>query len=103
MTILWRPCPRDWRSRFFKTCAAARPSLSAVSAVTGSTLAVPRTPSVPKIFFGELMIGNRSAFLRHDHVHFLGNDLHVGDAGRCRDFNAFVEAARRFDTRQIHQ
>jgi hypothetical protein len=32
-----------------KTCAAARPSLSAVSAVTGSMLAVPRTPSVPKM------------------------------------------------------
>src|SRR4051812_19903347 len=31
--------------------AAARPSFSAVSAVTGSTLATPRTPSVPKIFF----------------------------------------------------
>ena len=47
--------PRDWRSRFLKTCAAARPSLSAVSAVTGSMLAVPRTPSVPKIFLGLLM------------------------------------------------
>src|SRR3954469_15985069 len=32
-------------------CAAARPSFSAVSAVTGSTFATPRTPSVPKIFF----------------------------------------------------
>jgi len=42
--------PRDWDSRFLKTWAAARPSLSAVSAVTGSTFARPRTPSVPKIF-----------------------------------------------------
>src|SRR3954451_23636336 len=33
------------------TWAAARPSFNAVSAVTGSTLATPRTPSVPKIFF----------------------------------------------------
>src|SRR3954447_9109536 len=32
-------------------CAAAQPSFSAVSAVTGSTFATPRTPSVPKIFF----------------------------------------------------
>ena len=31
-----------------KTCAAARPSLRAVSAVTGSIFATPRTPSVPK-------------------------------------------------------
>src|SRR5664280_1574678 len=56
MTILCRPRLRDWRSRFLKTYAAARPSLSAVSAVTGSTLAVPRTPSVPNIFLGELMV-----------------------------------------------
>src|SRR6478736_4083199 len=33
------------------TYAAARPSFNAVSAVTGSTFATPRTPSVPKIFF----------------------------------------------------
>ena len=45
-----------------KTCAAARPSLSAVSAVTGSMFAVPRTPSVPKILrcglggFGRLAV-----------------------------------------------
>jgi hypothetical protein len=36
---------------FVKMWAAARPSFSAVSAVTGSTFATPRTPSVPKIFF----------------------------------------------------
>ena len=34
-----------------KTYAAARPNFSAVSAVTGSTFAIPRTPSVPKILF----------------------------------------------------
>src|SRR5437870_9394012 len=51
MTILCLPLLRDCTFRFLKTCAADRPSLSAVSAVTGSTLAVPRTPSVPKIFF----------------------------------------------------
>ena len=34
-----------------KMWAAARPSFNAVSAVTGSTFATPRTPSVPKIFF----------------------------------------------------
>src|ERR1017187_4763938 len=56
MTILCLPRPRDWRSRFLKTYAAARPSLRAVSAVTGSTLAVQRTPSVPNIFFGELIV-----------------------------------------------
>src|SRR3954452_13069619 len=55
MTIRWRPRPRDWVSRCLKTWAAARPSFSAVSAVTGSTLAVPRTPSVPKIFFWDLL------------------------------------------------
>src|SRR3954453_21564922 len=51
MTILCRPGPRDSARRCLNTCAAARPSFRAVSAVTGSTLAVPRTPSVPKIFF----------------------------------------------------
>src|ERR1039458_3779654 len=55
MTILCLPRPRDCTSRFLKTCAAARPSFKAVSAVTGSRFAVPRTPSVPKIFLGELM------------------------------------------------
>ena len=45
----------DLASRFLKTCAEARPSFNAVSAVTGSRLAVPRTPSVPKIFW-ELLI-----------------------------------------------
>src|SRR3954463_5970429 len=40
-----RPCAPDCAN----TCAAARPSFSAVSAVTGSMLATPRTPSVPKI------------------------------------------------------
>src|SRR5438093_5083830 len=50
MTSRCRPRPRDWAWRFLKTWAAARPSLRAVSAVTGSMFAVPRTPSVPKIF-----------------------------------------------------
>src|SRR5476649_1497900 len=57
MTILCLPRPRDCVSRFLKTCAAARPSLSAVSAVTGSMFAVPRTPSVPKIFRSPLPLG----------------------------------------------
>src|ERR1051325_2029280 len=50
MTILCRPL--SWRCpwRFLKTWPAARPIFKAVSAVTGSTFAVPRTPSVPKIF-----------------------------------------------------
>src|SRR5437867_10398387 len=47
MTILCRPWPLGVGARDLKTCAAARPSLRAVSAVTGSTLATPRTPSVP--------------------------------------------------------
>src|SRR5213592_4907407 len=55
MTILCRPRPRDWGAMLRKTWPAARPSLRAVSAVTGSMLAVPRTPSVPKIFFVWLM------------------------------------------------
>src|SRR5436309_11246120 len=55
MTILCRPRPRDCSAMFLKTWPAARPSLRAVSAVTGSILAVPRTPSVPKIFLGELI------------------------------------------------
>ncbi len=50
--------PRGRDSRFLKTWPAARPSLRAVSAVTGSMLAVPRTPSVPKIFRG-VLIGSR--------------------------------------------
>ena len=45
----------NWLATFLKTWAAARPNLRTVSAVTGSTLAVPRTPSVPKIFLGELI------------------------------------------------
>src|SRR5208337_4175202 len=56
MTILCLPRPRACDSRFLKTCPAARPSLSAVSAVTGSMFAVPRTPSVPKIFLGMFMM-----------------------------------------------
>src|SRR5271157_4612061 len=56
MTILCLPRPRDSDSRFLKTYAAAWPSFRAVSAVTGSTLAVPRTPSVPKILFLPLML-----------------------------------------------
>src|SRR5256885_16835079 len=59
MTILCRPRPRDWGAMFLKTCPAARPSLRAVSAVTGSMFAVPRTPSGPKIFFGWFIYGSR--------------------------------------------
>src|SRR3989442_1239626 len=50
MTSRCRPRPRDWAWRVLKTCAAARPSLRAVSAVNGSMFAVARTPSVTKIF-----------------------------------------------------
>jgi len=49
ITILCLLVPLVRGSRFLNTYAAARPSLSAVSAVTGSMLAMPRTPSVPKI------------------------------------------------------
>src|SRR5271169_2989013 len=49
-TILWRPCPLATGAHVLNTCAAARPSFKAVSEVTGSTLATPRTPSVPNSF-----------------------------------------------------
>src|SRR5579862_4050339 len=50
MTMVARPLERPASTLIcVKTCAAARPSLRAVSAVTGSILAVPRTPSVPKM------------------------------------------------------
>src|SRR3569623_98343 len=50
MTMVVRPPERPASTLIWaKMCAAARPSLSAVSAVTGSMFAVPRTPSVPKI------------------------------------------------------
>src|SRR5438034_458252 len=83
MTILCLPRPRDCDSRFLKTCPAARPSLSAVSAVTGSMLAVPRTPSVPKIFFGELIVlkfGSR-LFARLK-IRGLGQNCHQVHSGR---------------------
>src|SRR5208282_2688895 len=81
MTILYLPRPRDWVSRFLKTWAAARPSLRAVSAVTGSMLAVPRTPSVPKILVGWLMevALSREGGLDGDGVGFEFDDV---DAGR---------------------
>src|SRR4051794_20385661 len=51
MTMVVRPLDRPGRTVILvKKCAAARPSLSGFSAVTGSIFAVPRTPSVPKIF-----------------------------------------------------
>src|SRR5258706_4617789 len=82
MTILCLPRPRDCASRFLNTWAAARPSFSAVSAVTGSTLAVPRTPSVPKIFlcgFIRLLVGRAGTHqdLFRDNLfqsHISGND-----------------------------
>src|ERR1700755_286693 len=57
MTTVGRPPERCPEFISAKTCAAARPSLSAVSAVTGSMFAVPRTPSVPKIFLWAVMFG----------------------------------------------
>src|SRR5437867_10344112 len=63
MTILCLTRSRAWFSRFLNTWAAARPNFKAISAVTGSTLAVPRTPSVPKIFFGVLIISTLANFL----------------------------------------
>src|SRR5437867_6125782 len=72
MTILCLTRSRAWFSRFLNTWAAARPSLRAVSAVTGSTLAVPRTPSVPKIFLGVIHLPLRRIsrlkrnLVRHD-------------------------------------
>src|SRR6202042_3778521 len=99
MTILCLPRPRDCDSRFLKTCAAARPSFKAVSAVTGSTFAVPRTPSVPKIFFRELILkmkpqrdhlnthkDSRAGWLWHHHHlgRFYSNQR---DLGRRRNLN----------------
>jgi len=50
MTMVVRPLERPASTLIcVKMCAAARPNFSAVSAVTGSMFAVPRTPSVPKM------------------------------------------------------
>src|ERR1051326_2914846 len=99
MTILCLARPRDSAPGFFKTWPAARPSLRAVSAVTGSILAVPRTPSVPKIFFCAItlpldfglffiLLRRVGAFHRdgarfdvHDGDAFCGIDLHRPRAG----------------------
>src|SRR5258706_2327854 len=103
MTILCLPRPRDCASRFLKTWAAARPSLSAVSAVTGSMLAVPRTPSVPKIFLAAgIKSGLRSGIRSFSGV---GSRLHRGggrsdlrDAGAdgYMDMDREVAAERAF-------
>src|SRR6266568_4157487 len=101
MTILWRPRPRasDWR--FLKTWAAARPSLRAVSAVTGSILAMPRTPSVPKIFLGWL-IGSFLLEGNHD-LHVRRFRAHKRDARRRGNDHALAHAARRgFEVGQVH-
>src|ERR1700723_2805775 len=89
MTILCLPRPRDWRSRFLKTCAAERPSFNAVSAVTGSTFAVPRTPSVPKIFLGMLISIDWILGLlwRWNHQDNCWLNLHQGDIGRRYDID----------------
>src|SRR5580693_6612940 len=93
MTILCLPRPRAWRFKFLKTCAAARPSCSAVSAVIGSTFAVPRTPSVPKIFL--LMAAwEGNGDLRWVNVYQRG-------AGRQGDFDIAQQIARRAKSCQI--
>src|SRR5436190_1190372 len=100
-TILCRPRPRACVSRFLNTCPAARPSFNAVSAVTGSIFAVPRTPSVPKIFLGELMRDNSTR--RFDHFHFFRHDLNDGDIGMSGDADAFVQAGAEFRFFQFDQ
>src|SRR4051794_41852011 len=68
-----RPCAPDCA----KTCAAARPSFSAVSAVTGSMFAIPRTPSVPKI----LRACSAAAEVAEGLLWLLGCDMWVGGEG----------------------
>src|ERR1051326_8985108 len=82
---------------FLKTCPAARPSLRAVSAVTGSMLAVPRTPSVPKIFLGWLMIESSIPVIagrvgRGDPLHgdLLGHDADGDHIGGHIDVDPFL-------------
>src|SRR2546429_732487 len=101
MTILCRPRPRDWGAMLRKTWPAARPSFSAVSAVTGSMLAVPRTPSVPKSFLFEFtsidaLGGNRDIdFLRQ-------TAKHRHPRRRC-DLDSHAHITRFFDISDIHQ
>src|SRR5688572_12578868 len=100
MTILCRPRPRGWVWRLLKTCAAARPSLRAVSTVTGSTLAMPRTPSVPKSFL-DLLISFLTLW-GHRHVDLGRLHADKGDSGRHGHFDALAQAAGRLDSRQVH-
>src|SRR6516164_5553124 len=103
MTILCLPRPRDWVSRFLKTCAAARPSFKAVSAVTGSRFAVPRTPSVPKILLGEL-IKRSSIFRRGGYdADAVGLDADDRDAGRHGDVHALFIRVDGAGIGQIHR
>src|ERR1035437_6571448 len=101
-TILCRPRPRGWLSRVLKTWPAARPSLRAVSAVTGSVLAVPRTPSVPKIFLGELMGVMTLPVRRDGDLHLFRHHTHERNARRDRHLDRLAEATRGRHPCQIH-
>src|SRR5262245_37694643 len=98
-------------------CPAARPNLSAVSAVTGSMFAVPRTPSVPKICLGSglaaglevvwFMVGSdvrkTSAFRWHDYLDFFRRHAHMAHAGGCRNFDSLGQIARAFYPGEVYQ
>src|SRR5258708_31400038 len=104
MTILCLPRPRDCDSRFLKWCAAARPSFSAVSAVTGSTFAVPRTQSVPKIFFeGLIELKNRSMFWRRNDADSRWLHVYERHAQRRRDVHKPTGKFRGVNAGQINR
>src|SRR5580765_2768845 len=90
MTMVGRPPRRrPWLVDWEKKWAAARPSFRAVSAVTGSMFARPRTPSVPKIrFVMAISIPATTEWRRGEQ--FLHND------GRWRD-GINLHAVRRKD------
>src|SRR3954467_9353652 len=100
ITILWRPRPRELLSRFLKTCAAARPRRKAVSAVTGSMFAVPRTPSVPKMRLG---LDMELRFGRDEYLDFLRLDANLGDAGGSGNFDSFAQVGRCLYARQVDE
>src|SRR6516164_9435481 len=102
MTILCLPRLRDWVSRFLKTCAADRPSFNAVSAVMGSTFAVPRTPSVPKIFFDELMEGCSVFRRRGDDADAVGCNVDDCDSGRHGNVHVLFLVVDAAGVREVH-
>src|SRR5271166_3468606 len=86
-----------------KTYASARPSFSAVSDVIGSSLATPRTPSVPNSL-GWVLIGRSGQLLvvrsQFNLVGRLAHQLHsVGDSHLQRQFVRAGRDTFRIDVR----